>query len=92
MNAFRHSPRSLLLRLFRIRWLLGGLLLPASWSAVGTAVFLDQLHGGVVLCRILELLDRLAALFLLRLELGLKAFDTEVVVARDDDARCIDAV
>lgn len=70
VNAIREGPGSWL-RLFGVGQVLGRLLLSASRSAVGAAVFLDELHGGVVLGCILELLDRLVALFLQPLELSL---------------------
>ena len=91
VNAIRHRPRALL-RLFGVLWFLGRLLLSAARSSIRPTVFLNELHGGVIFGRILELLNRLAALFLKGLELGFEAVDAEIVVARDDEASCVDAV
>jgi hypothetical protein len=56
------------------------------------AVLLDQLHGGVILGGILELLNGLCALLLVILEASAKALDAKVVVSGEGRASSVDAV
>lgn len=56
------------------------------------AVLLDQLHSGVILGGILELLNSLCALLLVVLEASAKALDAKVVVSGEGRASSVDAV
>lgn len=82
--------------------LIVALLLLRSWRSVLSAllalafalpsVLLDQLHGGVILGSILELLDRLGPLLLMLLKSGGLALDSKVVIRSQDGASDVNAL